>query len=113
IVSLDRVVRGGGHRRQMEVLKVRGAAPLTGVHPFSIDARGFYVYPRLESVVPAAEPAWTGTRAGFGIPEIDRSISDITQSNSQVEAALQGQPQDIVNEVVRINATARNQALAL
>jgi hypothetical protein len=34
-------------------------------------------------------------------------------SNSQVEAALTGQPQAVVDEVVRINATARNEALAL
>ena len=74
ILSLHRVVHGGGHRRQIEVLKVRGAAPLTGVHPFTIDARGIYVYPRLESVVPASEPPWTGARAGFGIPEIDRRL---------------------------------------
>lgn len=40
IVSLSRVVRAGAHRRQLEVLKVRGAAPLPGVHPFVIDAGG-------------------------------------------------------------------------
>jgi MFS family permease len=34
-------------------------------------------------------------------------------SNAQVEAALQGQPQAIVDEVVRINAAARNRALGL
>jgi MFS family permease len=34
-------------------------------------------------------------------------------SNAQVEAALAGQPQALVDEVVRINATARNTALAL
>ncbi len=34
-------------------------------------------------------------------------------SNAQVEAALQGQPQDVVNEVVDINDEARNHALAL
>jgi MFS family permease len=34
-------------------------------------------------------------------------------SNSQVQAALVGQPPEIVNEVVRINQTARNRALGL
>jgi circadian clock protein KaiC len=53
------------------VLKVRGAAPLAGLHPFTIDARGLTVYPRLESVVPVESPAWTSARAGFGIPDID------------------------------------------
>jgi MFS family permease len=34
-------------------------------------------------------------------------------SNTQVEAALAGQPQEVVDEVVRINAEARNRALGL
>jgi MFS family permease len=34
-------------------------------------------------------------------------------SDEQVEAALEGQPQDVVDEVVRINAKARNDALGL
>jgi MFS family permease len=34
-------------------------------------------------------------------------------SDTQVRAALEGQPQEVVDEVVRINADARNRALAL
>ncbi len=74
ILSLQRVVRGGGHRRSIEVLKVRGAAPLAGLHPITIDARGITVYPRLESVVPAEIGQWTDARAGFGIADIDSLI---------------------------------------
>ena len=74
ILSLHRVVWGGGHRRSIEVLKVRGAAPLAGLHPITIDSRGVTVYPRLESVVPAETGQWTPARAGFGIPEIDSLI---------------------------------------
>ena len=74
ILSLHRVVRGGGHRRSIEVLKVRGAAPLSGLHPITIDARGITVYPRLESVVPADLGQWTPARAGFGIADIDGLI---------------------------------------
>jgi circadian clock protein KaiC len=74
IVSLHRVVRGGGHRREIEVLKVRGAAPLAGLHPFTIDGRGLTIYPRLESVVPTDSPEWTSARAGFGIRDVDALI---------------------------------------
>jgi circadian clock protein KaiC len=74
ILSLHRVVRGGGHRRELEVLKVRGAAPLAGLHPITIDTRGMTVYPRLESVVPADSGHWSSARAGFGIPQIDALI---------------------------------------
>jgi circadian clock protein KaiC len=75
ILSMHRIVRGGGHRRQLEVLKVRGAAPLAGLHPFTIDERGVNVYPRLESVVPTNSPPWTSARAPFGIPGIDTLIN--------------------------------------
>jgi circadian clock protein KaiC len=74
ILSLRREEHGGGRRRLLEVLKVRGAAPLLGAHPFTIGADGVYVYPRLESVVPTSEPPWTGDRAAFGLPEIDQML---------------------------------------
>jgi len=74
ILSLHRVVRGGGHRREIEVLKVRGAAPLAGLHPITIDGRGVTIYPRLESVVPPDSGQWTPARAGFGIPDMDALI---------------------------------------
>jgi circadian clock protein KaiC len=74
ILSVHRIVRGGGHRRQLEVLKVRGAAPLSGLHPFTITDRGVSIYPRLESVMGTDAAPWTSDRASFGIPGIDALI---------------------------------------
>ncbi|MBV9172207.1 MAG: circadian clock protein KaiC [Chloroflexi bacterium] len=91
ILSLHRVVRGGGHRRALEVLKVRGAAPLAGLHPFAIDSNGVTIYPRLESVVPADGGTWTPARAGFGIPDIDDLISGgLNVATSTVAAGTPG-----------------------
>jgi circadian clock protein KaiC len=91
ILALHRVVRGGGHRRALEVLKVRGAAPLAGVHPFVIDADGVTVYPRLESMVPAEASPWMPDRAGFGIPEIDALImGGLNVATSTVAAGTPG-----------------------
>lgn len=87
ILSLHRVVRGGGHRRAIEVLKVRGAAPLAGLHPFTIDARGLTVYPRLESLVPGDTGQWTFARSGFGIPEIDALVGGGLNSGTSTLAA--------------------------
>jgi circadian clock protein KaiC len=53
---------------------VRGAAPLAGLNPFTIDGRGLTIYPRLESVVPTDSPEWTSARAGFGIRDVDALI---------------------------------------
>ena len=71
ILALRRERRGSRDRRLLQVVKVRGAAPLEGVHLFTIDDSGIVVYPRLETVVPAAEPAWTEGRAGFGLASVD------------------------------------------
>jgi circadian clock protein KaiC len=91
ILSLHRVVRGGGHRREIEVLKVRGAAPLAGLHPITIDGRGMTVYPRLESVVPADSGRWTSARAGFGIPQIDALIGGgLNEGTSTLAAGTPG-----------------------
>ena len=87
ILSLHRVVRGGGHRREIEVLKVRGAAPLAGLHPFTIDARGLTVYPRLESVVPPYSGQWSPARAPFGIPQMDALISGGLNAGTSTLAA--------------------------
>src|SRR5689334_4206720 len=87
ILSLHRVVRGGGHRREIEVLKVRGAAPLAGLHPITIDARGLTVYPRLESVVPPYSGQWSPARAAFGIPQMDALISGGLNAGTSTLAA--------------------------
>jgi circadian clock protein KaiC len=91
ILSLHRFVRGGGHRRALEVLKVRGAAPLAGLHPFAIDSNGLTVYPRLESVVPVGAGTWSSARAGFGIAEIDKLIGGgLNVGTSTVAAGTPG-----------------------
>jgi circadian clock protein KaiC len=71
IVSLRRERQDSRHRRLLEVLKARGSAPLAGVHPFNINNTGLVIYPRLESVVTATDPAWSPGRAAFGIADLD------------------------------------------
>jgi circadian clock protein KaiC len=87
ILSLRRTLRGGGHHRMLEVLKVRGAAPLSGAHPFSIDRDGVRVYPRLESIVPDDQAPWTGRRAAFGIEWIDTLLGGGLTSGTATLAA--------------------------
>jgi circadian clock protein KaiC len=55
----------------LEVVKIRGAAPLDGIHPYTIGADGLVVYPRFESVVRPHDPVWNPARVGFGLPDID------------------------------------------
>jgi circadian clock protein KaiC len=71
ILALRRERQGTRYRRVLDVVKVRGAAYLGGMHPFILDASGLTLYPRFESVVVPLEPAWHGGRAGFGLPEVD------------------------------------------
>lgn len=89
LIHLDAALAGVRLRRGLTVVKVRGAAPLSGRHSLTLDAAGVAVYPRLESRVVGAGPAEAeasalasalGTpaapieRAPFGLPELDELL---------------------------------------
>jgi circadian clock protein KaiC len=65
---------GMRQRRELEAIKLRGAAPLPGLHALEIGAAGAIVYPRLETrfapPTPAEPPAEPG-RAAFDLAELD------------------------------------------
>ncbi|GAC1449367.1 MAG: ATPase domain-containing protein [Ktedonobacterales bacterium] len=97
IVGLHYSVSGVRQRRKVEVIKMRGAAPLPGLHGLAIDDEGVVVYPRLEarasmesrlaSAVRDAEATGSGggkgatgplgsggregARVSIGLPELD------------------------------------------
>jgi circadian clock protein KaiC len=74
ILALRREPIGSRFRRLLDVVKVRGAAPIEGLHPFTIDEHGLTVYPRFESTVPAGETGWTNDRVALGLPDVDRLL---------------------------------------
>jgi circadian clock protein KaiC len=71
VLSLRRERLGTRHRRVLEVLKARGAAPLGGVHPFTIGDDGLHVHPRVESLPPEVDAPWRPARASLGAPGVD------------------------------------------
>jgi circadian clock protein KaiC len=71
VLALRRERLGTRHRRVLEVLKVRGAAPLGGLHPFSLGQSGMHVHPRLESLPTAPDAPWRAGRAPFGAHDLD------------------------------------------
>jgi circadian clock protein KaiC len=65
---------GRQHRRLFEVRKLRGQAPLSGVHSYVIDGRGVTIYPRFEALpIESLSAAETG-RARFGLPALDAML---------------------------------------
>jgi circadian clock protein KaiC len=74
IIALRRRLQGNRSRRLLEVVKIRGAAPLEGIHPYTISADGLAVYPRFESIVATREPAWDPARLDFGLPDVDAML---------------------------------------
>ena len=74
IVSLRRQTLGTRHRRVLDVVKHRGAMPLSGLHPFTLDQNGLTIHPRFESVVPASVAVDSDERADFGIPAVDTLV---------------------------------------
>jgi len=93
IVRLGYDLAGMRERRRLEVVKIRGAAPLPGLHALTLGADGAAVYPRLESRVAVArrrgEPAGLHasandegemapppeTAVAFGLPALDALVA--------------------------------------
>jgi circadian clock protein KaiC len=71
ILRLQVTRDGRAAHRQIEVVKIRGANPLTGGHSFEIGNAGLQVYPRLESLSPPEGPAGPAPRLGWGTPGLD------------------------------------------
>jgi circadian clock protein KaiC len=95
IIGLHYTLVGARQWRGIEAIKVRGGAPLSGLHGLALNADGAIVYPRLEARVAAAshgsrmgqldagddadamleqQGALDG-RAAFGIPGVDDLLS--------------------------------------
>ncbi|HEX5166910.1 MAG TPA: ATPase domain-containing protein [Thermomicrobiales bacterium] len=91
IIGLGRMASGFRDRRVLDVNKVRGAAPLLGRHPFTIDTRGITIYPRLETVARRRLDAWSPEVVPFGIPGLDTILGGgITAGSSTVVAGSPG-----------------------
>jgi circadian clock protein KaiC len=62
-------------RRDLRVLKRRGAHPLPGLHAFTIDTRGITCYPQLESTIqPPRVPFRPSERAPLDLPALDEML---------------------------------------
>lgn len=99
LIGLYFTLAGGRAFRSLEVLKVRGRAPLTGRHSFSLSGQGVHVYPRLESwgqYLPTrkreTEPSpLSQDRATFGLPELDKLLGGgLTRKTSTLLAGSLG-----------------------
>lgn len=66
ITGLHYDLAGLRQRRHLEIVKARGAAPLSGLHEVDLNASGVIVYPRLETL--AVPKAHQPTEYGAGLP---------------------------------------------
>jgi circadian clock protein KaiC len=81
-----------GHRRYLEVLKRRGAAPLPGLHAVTIGLEGITCYPQLESSLPADGASFDpAARATFDLAELDAMLGGgLTRQTTTLLAGNQG-----------------------
>jgi KaiC/GvpD/RAD55 family RecA-like ATPase len=75
IIGLHYDLRGVRQWRNVEIIKMRGAAPLNGLHGFGLTNDGVVVYPRLEARIAEAD----------GMVEQAEQISDLAMSDSRPE----------------------------
>jgi circadian clock protein KaiC len=80
------------HRRYLEVLKRRGASPLSGLHTLRIDATGLTCYPQFELTLPSDDvPFDPSVRAPFEVPELDAMLGGgLTRQTTTLLAGNQG-----------------------
>lgn len=75
VIGLDYTVVGRKHVRLLEVVKRRGGPILAGQHAYTLDKKGFTVYPRLEVYPLPGERERPVGRAPFGIAELDNLLN--------------------------------------
>ncbi len=109
IIGLHVEALGVRRQRKLEIIKVRGARPLPGLHGIMLGASGVEVYPRLEAYVAAARPMeetptpvagvegvglpekHAEERAPFDLPELDGMLSGgLTRGTSTLLAGAMG-----------------------
>ena len=71
IIQLEYEVREPIDRRTLRVAKMRGGSSVPGRHTFQIDSGGIRIFPRIETLVPAARQPDAG-RMNIGIPGLER-----------------------------------------
>jgi circadian clock protein KaiC len=75
ILALSHDSTNPSGRRNLRILKRRGAAPLPGLHAYVIDGRGITCYPQLEAIIPPPRtPFALAARAPLALPELDAML---------------------------------------
>lgn len=87
IIGLHYQLRGVRQWRNVEIIKMRGAAPVNGLHGFGLNGDGVVVYPRMEARIAELDgwveqldqfpspPPTSLPRAEFGLPELDAALN--------------------------------------
>ena len=65
--------------RKMQVMKMRGQAPIPGLHTFRITDRGIQVFPRLIAGPPALSPAVHGTKTKHQPPRLSVGVTRLDE----------------------------------
>jgi circadian clock protein KaiC len=78
--------------RGIEVIKLRGAEALPGVHGFGLDATGHIIYPRLEAQIAAGalQPAIVGASLAGSVPPATPTQQRATFALPELDALLHG-----------------------
>lgn len=71
VIGLTYDLHGLRHRRQIEVVKLRGRAQLPGIHSYEVLASGVSIYPRVEVYPVPLQNRLAQERVCFNLPELD------------------------------------------
>jgi circadian clock protein KaiC len=112
ILWLSQVVDRNSTVRKLQVLKVRGQAPMSGLHTFRITENGLRVFPRTDIRIDTPQRARPGGRLSTGVPGLDALLGGgIPAGDSVLLAGPAGSGKTVtgshfVSEAVREGKTA-------
>lgn len=87
ILELTTLSRGMRRSREIEVVKLRGGDPITGLHPFVITRQGIRIYPRLEALRSEMQEEQAEALATRN-PPIERRSSGMPQIDALLDGGL-------------------------
>ena len=84
IVWLHQSVDRNSIVRKLQVVKMRGLAPLPGLHTMRVTSDGIQVFPRILKRHAPSGPATSKRRLSMGVPELDKMLGGGIPSSSSV-----------------------------
>lgn len=114
ILWLSQAVERNSVVRKLQVLKMRGQAPMPGLHTFRIGGDGARVFPRMRRDLPRREPSKGTVRLSTGVDGLDRMMDGgVPEGHALLVAGATGTGKSVLARQFIAAGAARDEAAVL